>query len=178
MTQSISFTYSGIEPSLYWRSTKAITKERSKERSRVWIWKIIAWFALVFVMVGVLRLDALQGVETEPLFGAFAVGVLFVWAATQVNIWVMRRRMKSISAQTQKLQGPVSVELGPDGFRAESAFGDSFHKWQGIEEILDLQTGTGLRSGLMIYPLPNEALPEGLTPENFRQKLEAWRTES
>ncbi len=178
MTQSISFTYPGIEPSLFWRSTKAITKARGKNKSHTRLWTVAAWFALVFAMLGVLQLDVLQDARTKPLVGAFVTGVIFMAIAAYASIWIQRKRMSTILTQTQTLQGTVSVELGPDGFRAESAFGDCFLKWQGIEEIHDLQTGTGLRSGLMIYPLPNEALPEGLTPEDFRQKLEAWRAES
>ncbi|WP_282609080.1 hypothetical protein [Pelagibius sp. Alg239-R121] len=178
MTQSIVFTYTRIEPARCRSLAKAIGKLGRNERPGHWIWKFAAWLALVFLMIWVLRLDALQEVETTSLIGAFSAGVLVMMIVRVCVIWMTHKRMYSALEQGQKLQGPISVQLGPEGCRFESPLINSHVNWQAVEEILDLKTGTGLRSGLFVYPLPNEALPDGMSPENFREKLEAWRATS
>ena len=178
MTQPILFTFTALEPALYWKATKAAIKAKGKDRSRQRVWKVAVWFALVFFLMWVLRLDVVQEVERVLLAGAFIAGAVVTAVVQFGNVWLLRARLKSTLEQTQTLQGPFSVEFGPDGCRFCSPLSNSNLKWQAVEEIIDLRTGTGLRSGLLVYPLPNDALPDGMSPEDFRERLETWRVES
>lgn len=175
MTQEIVFKIARVEPALYWKATKAAVRVRGKDKSRQWIWKVAAWFALVFLLMLLVRLDAVRDVESIVLVGAFIVGSVVIAAIQYGNTWLLRTRLTSSLEQTQSLHGALSVEFGPEGCRLDSAISHSSLKWQAVDEIIDLGAGTGLSSGLLVYPIPNEALPDGMSPEDFRQKLESWR---
>ena len=175
LTQSIAFTYSTVAPSLYWTSLRASIKAKGNNRYREWNWKGVTWLTLVFLLMWVLRLDALQEIKTAYLAAGFIAGVSVTALGHAFFGLMQRKRINSVLKQTQSLRGPFSVEFGPDGCRFNSPLVNTVLKWQAVEEILDLRTGTGLRSGLLVYPLPNKALPDGVSPEDFRSTLEAWR---
>ncbi len=178
MTQEIAFNIARVEPALYWKATKAAVRVRGKDKSRQWIWKVAAWFALVFLLTLLMRLDVVREAERAVVVGAFIAGCVVTAAIQLGNAWLLRARLKSSLEQTQSLHGSLSVEFGPEGCVFNSAVSHSTLKWRAVDEILDLRTGTGLRSGLLVYPLPNEALPDGMSPPDFRQNLEEWRAAS
>ena len=175
MPQAISLSYSRIEPALYRNFTKAIRNIGRKDRSWPWTWKFALWLALVFLLTWVMNLDVFHVAGRPPTFGAFALGVLVMLLGQYLAFWAIHRRLFSVYEQGQNQSGPTNVSLGPEGCRFESQVACTDLKWQAIEEVLDLKTGTGLRSGLYVYLLPNESLPAEISPDEFRERLEAWR---
>lgn len=87
-------------------------------------------------------------------------------------------RLGSVFIETQKAHGPYTALFGPDGVEFLSSLGSTRLIWPAFDKILILSSGTGLRSGLLVYPIPDEALTKGMSPSEFRQRLEAWRTDT
>ena len=168
--QTLEFTYTRVDPSLFWRATAAAGKVKTKRPARHWLIAFLVWLALVAVTVAVLRI---AGRDSLPVFG---IGIV-VGAAVMIGALQFQRfGFGSVLEKEQADRGPVTVRACAEDITFKSSFGVTRLLWRAVDDVIDLQGGTGLRCGLMVYPIPDDCLPADMTPAAFRETLTAWRT--
>ncbi|QDC08117.1 hypothetical protein FHY55_02165 [Oceanicola sp. D3] len=72
--------------------------------------------------------------------------------------------------------GPWEMTFSPEGYRIVTAISEVRADWAIIADIFALKGGTALQAGPSMLLVPDAALPDGMTPKDFRTRLEAWRT--
>ena len=105
----------------------------------------------------------------------FAIGALM---AITLIIWLVKRQtdqlLKRVLEEEAK-RGTTHARFGPEGVNFTSDLGELHLNWPAISEIVLFDTGTLLVTSVIAYPIPDAAMPEGLTPDAFRRLLENWR---
>ncbi len=166
MSEAITVTWAAIPRDLFQMSCKAACKI---DDGRPQYLRFVTFVGMIAAFVGLLA-------EFEPplptLIATFVVLAVCVGAVAAVR----QRPLEKARGAYEARRGPVEARFDASGIRLVSSFGVSDTWWRGIDAVLDLGTGTGLRMGLLVLPIPNGALPEGLTPDAFRARLEDWRS--
>mgnify|MGYP000380318396 CR=1 FL=1 len=170
MRDPIEFSYTAVNKDLYWKAAQWGGKSLDSGSKIGWALKFALWLVLVAVMVALLQLPILQ--KCGP---AFLLGTVFTAIALLLISRVQRSRFITTFERDQSKRGEVAVSIGADGCKFSSSFGDTHLTWFAIDTVIDLGTGTGLRSGLLVYPLPDADLPSDITPAAFRQALNDWK---
>jgi hypothetical protein len=114
------------------------------------------------------------GIPAEVGLGA-VVGLYGTWL---VMVWCGARTQRRLWARIRHLaegRGPSEVGFSSSGVRALSRHGESWLGWKGVDEIVSFRGGTGLWHGAACLTVADAALPRGLTPEGFRERLQQWR---
>lgn len=170
MRDPIAFNYTAVNKDLYWKAAQWGGKPLDSASKVGGALKFALWLVLVAVMVALLRLPIMR--MGGP---AFLLGAVFASIALLLIARVQRSRFVAIFERDQSKRGEVAVSIGADGCKFRSSFGETHLTWFAIDTIIDLGTGTGLRSGLLVYPLPDADLPGDITPAAFRQALNDWK---
>jgi hypothetical protein len=168
--QSITLRYSEVDPELYLLASKTGLARRAQRNPLGFIVKVAIWVGVFVITLFVSRIPNLAG-DVIPFMTGLAAYVLI----SIIFIQLQKRSLRALIAQDQVARGETTATLDANGCTFSSSFGTSHINWYGIDKIIDLKQGTGLRSRLLVYPLPDDALPAGLTPDQFRKTLEAWR---
>lgn len=172
MNETVKLRYDRVPEPLYWRAAGAACAPLDGRWGAVKMWVgILAVCAVALFLISLLnQLPIIQ----QGGF-AFLAGLTVMWLSLIAIGRVNRARMSRILTHEQSRRGPTEAVVGPDGIIFTSGFGVTEVRWHAIDRILDLKTGTGLRIGLMVYPIPNDALPGDLTPAEFRSRAEGWK---
>ena len=169
MTSPITMRYDSIPAPLYWKAAQEACKAKTKKPVRHYVWMLAGWIS-VFLLVGLANqfpVIALNG-------PAFLAGMVVMWVGLIIFGRLQRRKMNDILHDEQSRRGPVNMSFGPDGCSFNSAFGDTQLNWSAIDQIVDLGNGLGLRSGLMMYPVPDSSLPADMTRSELQKQLKEW----
>ncbi|SIO21734.1 hypothetical protein [Vannielia litorea] len=117
-----------------------------------------------------------SGVEVpwQPILG-FGLG-----AATVLGVWQLTysRQLRRIMAEhdaAAAAAGEIVSRFGPEGIETRTALGQSFNHWGGVGAVHEIPGGTAVQMGLMTMPVPDSALPRGMTGRVFRAALDGWR---
>lgn len=172
MSDLVHLQYDRVPNQLYWRAMRAACAPTKQAGGRYWIWLllILFWLFLMAVMVLLLRVPAIQ--QAGP---AFLAGLLVMWVGLLGFGRITRARMQRTLDREQDRRGQTTAAFGPEGAMFSSSFGETRILWHAVDAVVDLATGTGLKVGLLVYPIPNEALPDGMTPVAFRERLTSWQ---
>ena len=140
--------------------------------------KAISWVVLFvcilisFQIAGAFGQKTLGGAHIiAVVLGAFSYllfTVVFSSLAGRHN-WALQRAAREKSR-------PFTFHFAPDGFKIDARNSKSDYDWDAVEDVAALTGGTGVRIGVFVYPVADEDLPEGMTSEEFRARLDAWRT--
>ncbi len=169
MSETLTITYDAIPQRLYWKAAASACKVKSERRVSQTLLFVLGWFGIMGLVVIANRFDfVLQG---GP---AFLLGMVIMWVGLMLFGRIQRRKLNSVLDDEQARRGPVTMQFGPEGCHFTSSFGVVDLKWRAVDQIIDLGEGTGLRTGLMVYPVPDGALPPGLSPDDFRSQLNAF----
>ena len=71
--------------------------------------------------------------------------------------------------------GESTAVFTANSVRVSDSTASAEFTWYGFDAINAVKDATVLRAGGMQYPIPNSALPEGLTPDAFRAQLQEWK---
>ncbi|MEM7058086.1 MAG: hypothetical protein AAF557_10895 [Pseudomonadota bacterium] len=114
--------------------------------------------------------------EIELFNAGLVAGMIFAFA----SLILMQRGAINLMAervvQAAARRGPVRLTVGPGGLSERSGIGRIDVVWDAVESISAVANGTVVRFGGMCFAIPDTALPDGLTPEDLRMRLESWRS--
>lgn len=73
-------------------------------------------------------------------------------------------------------RGPVVLTVSEGGISEQSGLGRIDVVWDAVDEIAAIRGATILRLGAMCFVVPDNALPEDLSPDALRIDLAAWQS--
>ena len=135
----------------------------------------VSGWALVWFAVGgvAILLSALGYPPILALGGVVGAGVVMVALAVITN-YRLRRFQNSLRGHWQDA-GRTTARFDAMGVHVADGVSETKLVWQGIDGISAIRGGTLVRAGISIVVVPDGALPQDLTPEAFRDRLEGWR---
>jgi len=139
-------------------------------RRKQFVYFGVAVLTLVVLMMG---MNAAFGIDIVN--AGFAVGI--VWAVGAM-ILMQRFAIEGLSesvVETAMKRGDIRLTVGPGGLSEQSGIGRLDIVWDVVEDIEGMAGSTVIRFGGMCFSIPDHALPEGLSPDQFREKLISWR---
>ncbi|MCG6884403.1 MAG: hypothetical protein LJE62_11685 [Silicimonas sp.] len=136
---------------------------------RAIFWAVI-WAAIGVLTMVLYALGIAPGYVAAGLIGAgFLIGVFGYLQRTRMGrFWDVIGAHWDRAGETEAVFGPEGVTLSDDVSRKEMS-------WAAIDAVKGARGVTVIRSGISMIAVPDAALPEGLTPGAFRDRLRAWR---
>ena len=109
----------------------------------------------------------------------FALGLLVMRAVvTFVHIPAMNRRRIARVMSSPLSQGTRSLSLSEKGIIVEQAVSYSAYDWSAVQWVQQGELALHLMVGeTLSVPVPFDALPEGVTADDLRGRVAAWRGE-
>lgn len=104
------------------------------------------------------------------IFVGFYAGLAF-WFVVQR---VQAKKIGGFAADLLERQGITRAALSDAGAEFTTDVGRSHTDWPAVDQVITMSDATGLRIGALIHPLPDAALPDGITPDTFRARLMGW----
>ncbi len=139
--------------------------------NRVIVWALV-WGGLLMVTL------ALGALGIAPVFvgaGVIGAGILVVGFVILQRLR-MRRFVAEIGSHWDRA-GETEATFSADGVIFRDTIMRSQLDWSAIDAIVGFRGGTVLRFGISMVAIPDRALPEGLRPRAFRQRLDDWRAD-
>ncbi len=117
-----------------------------------------------------------------PLDGA----IIALWGAAGgllavllVVIPHMRRARVAADLRTRIRHGEVRVRLSAEGVESESALARGLTRWAGVAAVSESRGATLIWFGALIaMPVPDAALPGGVTRADLLGRIDAWRRQA
>lgn len=174
-TEAIPLEYQ-LSPAIMKQASVAWTKEAPFAKRIVGrFWRIVLWLVGInFILFGALRF--FHGPDyTDAHFDGAILGIVTGCIGMMIFVRLMNNQIQKKAKDYVAGLGAISLTLSEEGTRFIEAHGFSQQTWGAYEAIIAVKGATVLRAGAMQYPIPNDALPEGLTPEAFRAQLQEWK---
>ena len=133
---------------------------------------IVLWFVIVFAMLGNLQGGA---VRVYGLIAVMAIGGFMV--VNGISCVFMNQRILQLYGKIVQGTGNVTFRLREDALSISDEASSTRLERAAIDDVIALKGATGLRRGAGTMPIPDSALPEGLTPDAFRQMRCDWLAE-
>lgn len=150
----------------WWRSV--VPPDPFVKRAIFWA---VVWFA-----IGILTL-ILSVLEIDPSYvfagligAAFLIGVFGYLQRTRMS------RFWDIVGTHWDKAGETTATFSAEGLTLTDAVSRRDLSWPAIDAIKGLRGVTVLRSGISMIAVPDTALPEGMSPAEFRAQLNDWRS--
>ncbi len=107
------------------------------------------------------------------LAGAFLVLVYWKWSHQRLV-----KHVVSIAMRCSANQGPLTVTFTDAGIAVSSEVGSSETSWLAVDGLVPARSCTLINLGTTFMPIPDEALPVGMSREAFIAHLEKWKSAS
>ncbi len=171
MSESISLSFTTTARLI----REAMTAQRPPGKPRNLAIRIALWTVFFLVLLYFVKLVDAVGVSlNQTLF--FLAGVVLSVGILALVIYLKIRNDTNREASRQLKNGSTHVEFSDGGVEIQAYSGKVWMKWQGIDEIVGTKKGTVLICGLGRYIIPDDALPQGLEPEDFKSRLNKWKS--
>ena len=72
--------------------------------------------------------------------------------------------------------GDMTAEFDETGARFTQEHAQMTFAWSAVDDVVRTRGGTVFRIGMSMITVPDDVLPDGLSPKDFRTQLNAWRT--
>jgi hypothetical protein len=135
-------------------------------------WRAVAaWTALFLISLTVFRYMG----NPLPLLAGLLIGAV---VALGFYLWVTRRMTQDLTARLDALHavnGPSHIVFDATGFTTSGRHDRGFIGWPLIGPAQPFPGGTMMSYGTSLLVIPDVALPQGLTPAAFRDRLSTWR---
>ncbi|WP_299412708.1 hypothetical protein [uncultured Sulfitobacter sp.] len=154
------------------------TQEKPKRKNPVF--GLLLWVALFIATFLLFNLEII--VISSDLFDLFDLTVvLFTVLGFCAGFLVVDRiykgQMRTIVKTAQDAaarQGPVHMVLRPEQVTVSSRLSETTMDWRSVDRIVRLPDATVLQLGGGVTAVPDSALPEGVTPEQFHNDVTKW----
>ena len=165
----VTFTYNRA----LWR--RAMTGWwRSVIPPRPFLHRAITW-AVIWLAIAVLA-GAFSHFGLTPTY--VVAGLLGAACLVAVFIYLQRSRMSrfwDIVGSHWDRAGATEAQIGHEGVTLTDSNSRRELGWAAIDAVARVRGGTVLRSGISMTVIPDTALPEGLAPDAFRDRIRMWR---
>jgi hypothetical protein len=101
----------------------------------------------------------------------FYAGLLFWFFSHKRDL----KRLAGFGQAARARQGESRVTLTAEAVEMTSDIGASRVSWQAYDQVIRMADASVLRAGAVVYPIPHDALPDGVTPEQFHADIVAWQ---
>ena len=131
---------------------------------------VILYLFLVFCVVLLLHHDIItRGALFGVVVGLF--GGIALWAI------IHQKHAKKITGFTHDAiarHGMTDASFSSESVKLTSQISETRMGWLCFDEVMALTDATVLRAGGVVYAIPDAALPEAVTPKQFRADLKSW----
>ncbi|WP_298858152.1 hypothetical protein [uncultured Sulfitobacter sp.] len=149
-------------------------KEPGRKNS---IGKAVLWAALlvtVFLLFN-LRIIVFSSDFIDPtILGFTALGFCAGFLVINGIYKRQTRAIVKLALDAAERHGSFRLVFRPEQIEISSALSHSTMNWLGVDRIVGLSDATVLQSGGGVNVVPDTALPEGVTPAQFRTDLQKW----
>ena len=145
---------------------------RQGRRHRRTVWLIVGAIAAVLVLL----FGPVRGIVPAQMLW-FVLGLLVMRAVTTfVHLPALNRRRIAARLSSPLSQGPLSITVSGKGIIAEQAVSYTAYDWNAVTQVQEGPLALHLMMGeALSVPIPYDALPDGVDPENLQQRVEGWR---
>lgn len=142
--------------------------------------KLMIFFGLILLVV--LALLAYRFIFADR-FGnsqifALGIGGIAFSAYLIATFWLDSVYALRLQNEARSRAQPISFRFTPKRFVLDMTNARTEYEWSAIDEIAALRGGTAIRVGVFAYPVADNDLPEGLAPQEFRARLNGWKSAS
>lgn len=137
--------------------------------------KKVIYFALAVLALLALSNGAFYAFGAETWNAGFLIGIVWVFGAFLLMQRVAIEGLAEAVTETAMKRGNIRLTIGPGGLSEQSGIGRMDIVWDVVEDIESLPGATVIRFGGMCFAVPDTALPDGLSPDQFRDQLISWR---
>ena len=131
---------------------------------------------VIFLVASLVLLDVLFGQTDSPVrVAALVLGALSYLGFALVFGRLSGAHVRGLQNAAREKGAPWSFTFSERGFGTNGATAQSHYDWSAIDDVIAFRDGTGLRTGVWVFPVANGDLPEGMTPEDFRAAIARWR---
>lgn len=146
----------------------------AQNKRRIWV-----FFALC--LIGGVALGVLGNATGlfQVLPEGFLLGTL-VGFYLGLLVWLIfhRTQLRKLSAMSEgqlEKQGPIHATYWAEGAEVRTKHTSTRSGWACYDQVIAMDDAVALRSGAVIYPIPHDALPEGVAPATFLADLQRWQ---
>lgn len=136
------------------------------------------FFALAVVTLVAAGLVFFHGFGIDIWGAGFIVGIVWAVGAFFLMQRVAIEGLAESVVETAMKRGDIRLTISPGGLSEQSGIGRMDIVWDVVDDIEGLAGATVIRFGGMCMAVPDTALPDGMAPEQFREKLISWREAS
>ena len=122
------------------------------------------------VLVALLQYDVVTQVMLFSAVAGFYAAILFWFVSHRRGM----AKLTGFATEALLRQGSVTAIFGAESVVFRSDLAESTMDWRSFDEVIMMKDATVLRAGALVYPLPDAALPENVTPQEFRDDLIRW----
>lgn len=137
-------------------------------------WRALGIWVLILVGLAAL-IDGIRAAELRMEILYVLLGMIFGFAFYTVFLNRSYRRLARMMAANPVYSGERIVTLDPGGAEVRSAGAVNRLDWRAVEGAIQLKHGIALMVPNDLIPLPDAALPEGLTRAELLARIERWR---
>ncbi len=172
-SEPIEFTYRE-DPALLAAAMTSWSRAEATERSP--LKSALLWLAISLVFGAALGFGAafLDIQNAGAVLMALGIGFLAGLVVWMVTHRMQVRKLIAMGIDTANDRGEISMRFDDEGVHVRSGLGTSLTKWAAYAAVFAIPGGTVLRAGSTVLPFPDSALPEDLTPDMFRDRLNTW----
>lgn len=173
--QAIELAYR-VDADLIYETMKATGRALMARRERK---TRSGWRALgvwLVIMVGLAALiDLLSAAELSVEILYVFLGVIVGFAIYTAFLNRAYRRVARLMAASPVYAGRLTTVMDASGVRISGDAASIRLGWQAVEGVLALKSGLALIVPSELVPIPDAALPEGLSREALQHRIQAWR---
>lgn len=131
---------------------------------------LLVYLVLVAATVAVLQMEILTPALVIAAAVGFLIGMAFWAAIHQYNM----KKLTGFANDALARQGQVRAVFAPSDVELTTAISTGRMQWSCFDQVLVLRDATVLRAGALVYAVPDAALPQDVTPTQFRADLTQW----
>ena len=166
-----SMTYT-LTPEMQYRAMMSWakpTRSRAQKRKQQASGILVALLVLA-ALVGLLRYDIITNrMLFSALFGFYLAMGLWYFVTGKST-----RKLTAFATEALLRQGPLRAEFSDQVVTLNTDISTSSMNWRCFDEVSEMEGATLLRAGVMIHTIPDRAMPDGTTPQEFRDDLRRW----
>ncbi len=132
----------------------------------------MALFLVVFFAV----LADLQGWVTKGVSAGIVMGIGIMMVLNCLFGLLANARIKRLYSNSYVGIADIVAQFDAEGVRFQDPMTRAFYDWRSVEEVIAVKNASGLRLGASTLAIPDNALPDNMTPKEFRGILRGWIT--